>query len=383
MVSLAFMHSVHAEPTAVKKPLIVPEPPPLEASSYYLLDYESGQTIASSNPDTPIPPASLTKIMTAYTAFRELADGRLTLDSPVTISKKAWRTGGSRMFLEPNKPATIEQVLKGIIIQSGNDASVAIAEHISGNEATFAQLMNQNAESLQMNNTHFTNSMGLPSPDHYSSARDLALLTSALISEFPEHYHWHSIKEYTYNNIKQRNRNNLLWRDSTVDGVKTGHTDEAGYCLVASAKRDGRRLISVVTGTKSTEARSNANQALLNYGFRFFATRTIHTAAIMLEQPRIWMGTTETLPIGLTADLNVTVPSRYVDKLTSAIEIDENITAPIEKGQKLGTIKVMFDDNMITQQHLVALQAMEEGGLMRRLYDKAYRLIQETTGYPK
>lgn len=383
MASLLLIHSVSAEQTAVKKPLLVPDPPPLEATSYYLLDFESGQTIAAYNADIPLPPASLTKIMTAYTAFRELADGRLALDDTVTISKKAWKTGGSRMFLEPNKPATVEQLLKGIIIQSGNDASVAIAEHISGNEETFAQLMNQTAESLQMNNTHYTNSMGLPSPDHYSSAHDLAILTSALISEFPEHYHWHSIKEYTYNNIKQRNRNKLLWRDSTVDGVKTGHTEEAGYCLVASAKRDGRRLISVVTGTKSTEARANANQALLNYGFRFFATSTIHTASEALKQPRIWMGATETLPIGLTEDLNVTIPSRYTDKLTSTIEIDKNITAPVEKGQQLGTIKVMLDDNIITQRPLVALQAMAEGGLMRRLYDKAFRLVQKTTGYPK
>ena len=383
LASLLLMHCVNAEQMPVKKPLLVPDPPPLEASSYYLLDFESGQTIAAFNADAPIPPASLTKIMTVYTAFRELADGRLTLTDPVTISKKAWRTGGSRMFLEPNKPATIEQLLKGIIIQSGNDASVAIAEHISGNEATFAQLMNQTAATLQMNNTHFSNSMGLPSSDHYSSAHDLALLTSALIRDFPEYYDWHSIKEYTYNNIKQHNRNNLLWRDPTVDGVKTGHTEAAGYCLVASAKRDGRRLISVVTGTKSTDARANANQALLNYGFRFFATSKIHTAAEILKQPRIWMGTTETLPLGLTEDLTVTVPSRYADKLTSAIEIDANITAPVEKGQQLGLIKVMLDDTMITQRPLVALQAMAKGGLMRRLYDQGSRLIQKTTGYPK
>ncbi|MEE9412781.1 MAG: D-alanyl-D-alanine carboxypeptidase family protein [Methylococcales bacterium] len=383
LASLLLMHAANAEQATLKKSLLVPDPPPLEASSYYLLDFESGQTIAAYNADTPIPPASLTKIMTVYTAFRELADGRLALATPVTISKKAWRTGGSRMFLEPNKPATIEELLKGIIIQSGNDASVAIAEHISGNEATFAQLMNQTAETLQMHNTHFTNSMGLPSPDHYSSAHDLALLTSALIREFPEYYDWHSIKEYTYNNIKQHNRNNLLWRDSTVDGVKTGHTEEAGYCLVASAKRNGRRLISVVTGTKSTEARANANQALLNYGFRFFDTRKLHSSSEMLSEPRIWMGTTETLSIGLTEDLNVTIPSRQANQVNSVIEIDENITAPVEKGQTVGTIKVMVEDTMITQRPLVALQAVPQGGLMRRLYDQGFRLLQKTTGYPK
>ncbi len=377
-------HSVHAEQQpSTNQALLVPDPPPLEATSYYLLDFDSGQMIAEYNADTPIPPASLTKIMTVYVAFRELAEGRLQINDPVTISEKAWRTEGSRMFLEPNRPASVGEILKGIIIQSGNDASVALAEHISGNEQTFAQLMNQTAQSLNMNHTQFVNSMGLPSPDHYSSSHDLALLTRALISEFPEYYKWHSEKEYSYNNITQRNRNKLLWRDSTVDGVKTGHTEEAGYSLVASAKRDGRRLISIVTGTKSTNARANANQALLNYGFRFFETRKIHNGSEAIAEPRIWMGETETLQIGLSQDLNVTAPSRHVKLLTTVIEIDEDITAPVEKGQTLGKIKVMLEDAVIAEQPLIALQPMPEGGAMRRFYDQAYRLVKETTGYPK
>ena len=374
--------SANAE-QAENKSLLVPDPPSLEASSYYLLDYDSGQTIAAFNADTPIPPASLTKIMTVYVAFSELADGRLQLDEPVTVSEKAWRTGGSRMFLEPNKAVTVGELLKGIIVQSGNDASVALAEHISGNEVTFAQLMNQTAQGLHMIQTHFVNSMGLPSPDHYTSTHDLAILTKALIRRFPEYYKWHSEKEYTYNNIIQHNRNKLLWRDPTVDGVKTGHTEEAGYSLVASAKRNGRRLISVVTGTKSTNARANANQALLNYGFRFFETKKIHAESETIAQPRIWMGETETLPVGLDKDLYVTAPSRYADQLSTVIEIKQGITAPVEKGQTLGTIKVTLDDTVIQEQPLVALEAMPQGGLLRRLYDQAYRLIQKTTGYPK
>lgn len=372
-----------ADQTTTNKPLILPAPPPLEASSYYLLDFDSGQSIAAHNADIPLPPASLTKIMTVYVAFRELADGRLQLDEPVTVSEKAWRTEGSRMFIEPNKPVTIEQLLKGIIIQSGNDASVALAEHISGNEATFAQLMNQTAQNLHMENSHFVNSMGLPSPDHYTSAHDLATLTRALIKEFPEYYKWHAEKEYTYNNITQHNRNKLLWRDPTVDGVKTGHTEEAGYSLVASAKRDGRRLISVVTGTKSTEARANANQALLNYGFRFFQTRKIHSGSETIAEPRIWMGESKNIPIGLTTDLYVTAPSRYINQLTSIIKTEQEITAPIEKGQILGQLTIMLQDSTVAEQPLVALQPMSQGGLIRRLYDQAYRLIQKTTGYPK
>ncbi len=373
-----------ADQTATNnKLLLVPDPPPLEASSYYLMDYESGQTIAAYKADQPVPPASLTKIMTVYVAFRELADGRLQINDAVPISEKAWRTVGSRMFLEPNKPATVGELLKGIIIQSGNDASVALAEHISGNEATFAQLMNQTAQGLGLKNTNFQNSMGLPSAEHYSSAHDLAVLTRALIREYPEYYEWHSEKEYTYNNITQRNRNKLLWRDPTVDGVKTGHTEEAGYSLVASARRDGRRLISIVTGTKSTNARANANQALLNYGFRFFSTRKLYAASEPIAEPRIWMGKDETLPIGLNKDLYVTAPSRHIEQLDSVIEIDPDITAPVEKGQALGTIKVKLDDSIIAKQALVALQAMPEGGFIRRLYDQSYKLIQQTTGYPK
>ncbi len=252
-----------------KNTILIPAAPRVAAKSYILIDYNSGKVLANKNADEKLSPASLTKIMTVYVIFRELKNGHLTLDEKVTISKKAWQTPGSRMFVEVNKQVSIEDLLQGVIIQSGNDASVALAEHVAGDEATFAAMMNQHAERLGMSNSHFQNSMGLPSNNHYSTARDLAILTTAVINEFPEYYKWDSQKEFTFNNITQPNRNKLLWRDKSVDGVKTGYTADAGYCMVTSALREGMRLISVVMGTASVNARANESQSLLNYGFRF------------------------------------------------------------------------------------------------------------------
>jgi D-alanyl-D-alanine carboxypeptidase (penicillin-binding protein 5/6) len=269
--------------------IVIPAPPDLGAKAIFLADFGSGRVLAESNADQRLEPASLTKIMTAYVVFRELAKGNLKLEDMVGVSEKAWRTEGSRMFAQVGAQISVENLLKGMIVQSGNDASVALAEHVAGDEAVFAQMMNQNAERLGMKNTHFKNSMGLPDPDHYTTARDLFILTHALIEEFPEYYQWHAIKEFVFNGIKQTNRNQLLWRDSTVDGVKTGHTEGAGYCLVTSALRDGMRLIAVVLGAKSGNERAKANQTLLNYGFRFYETRALYKANEKLTEARKWL----------------------------------------------------------------------------------------------
>jgi len=276
--------------------LPVPSAPDINASSYHMIDFHTGDVLATKNPDIKLAPASMTKIMTALIAFRELNQGNMSLGEKVRISEKAWRTPGSRMFVEVNKFVTIDELLHGMLVQSGNDATVAIAEHIAGNEVTFAELMNQVAKELGMTNSHFMNSSGLPDDNHYTTARDLTILTQALIAESPELYKINAIKEYTFNGITQQNRNKLLWRDSTVDGVKTGHTEAAGYCLASSAVRDNMRLISVVMGTNSVEARNDANQALLNYGYRFYKTHLLYKAQQSLTTTRVWKGAQQTMP---------------------------------------------------------------------------------------
>lgn len=353
-------------------------PPALEvaARSYLLEDFHSGQVLAESNADQRLAPASLTKIMAVYVVFRELKNGNLNLDDNVTISENAWRTEGSRMFVEVNKKVSVEQLLKGVIIQSGNDASVALAERVAGDEATFAQLMNQHAARLGMTNSHFTNSMGLPDESHYTTARDLAAVTRALIKEFPEYYPWHSIKEYAYNNIKQHNRNKLLWRDETVDGVKTGHTEEAGFCLVASALRDDMRLISVVMGASSDNARTNANQTLLNYGYRFFETHRLYKANEALTKAKVWKGGLSEIGLGVSEDLYVTIPRRRYKDLKATIDLNGQLIAPVNQGQSFGSVNVALGETIIVRQPVVALQAVEEGNIFRRLYDGAMLRLQ-------
>jgi D-alanyl-D-alanine carboxypeptidase (penicillin-binding protein 5/6) len=355
---------------------VIPAPPELSAKAFILMDFNSGRVLAESNADEKLEPASLTKIMTAYVVFRELAKGNLHLDDMVMVSEKAWRTEGSRMFAQVGATIAVENLLKGMIVQSGNDASVALAEHVAGDEAVFAQMMNQNAERLGMKNTHFKNSMGLPDPEHYSTARDLALLTRAMIKEFPEYYKWHSIKEFMFNNIKQVNRNNLLWRDPSVDGVKTGHTQGAGYCLVTSALRDSMRLISVVMGTKSNNERTNANQALLNYGFRFYETRQLYKANEPLGEARVWKGAESKVPAGLSEDFAVTFPRGQYANLKASMEIGTDATAPVKQGDKLGLVKVVYNGETVAQQDLVALKPVEEGGIFRRLFDQALLLFK-------
>jgi D-alanyl-D-alanine carboxypeptidase (penicillin-binding protein 5/6) len=352
----------------------IPSPPEVGDAAHILVDYNSGRVLAEYNADQRLEPASLTKIMTAYVVFRELGKGNLKLDDMVTVSAKAWHTEGSRMFAEVGARISVENLLKGMIVQSGNDASVALAEHVAGDESVFAQMMNQNAERLGMTNTHYKNSMGLPAPDHYTSARDLSILTRALIEEFPEYYKWHSIKEFLFNGIKQTNRNRLLWRDPTVDGVKTGHTDGAGYCLVTSALRDNMRLISVVLGTRSDSDRANANEALLNYGFRFYETRLLYKGNEKLAEPHVWKGDSSTVELGLSHDFYSTFPRGQYQKLKAAMEVNNTITAPVNQGDKLGSVKVSFNDQIAGQADLVALKSVEKGGLFRRMIDSV-RLI--------
>ncbi|MGZ8241358.1 MAG: D-alanyl-D-alanine carboxypeptidase family protein [Methylobacter sp.] len=360
--------------------ILTPPAPLVAASSYILQDYNTGKVLAENNADAKVAPASLTKIMTVYVVFRELGNGHLHLEDNVTISKKAWQTSGSRMFIEVNNQIKVEDLLKGVIIQSGNDASVALAEHVAGNELTFADMMNQHAERLGMTNTHFLNADGLPLPDHYTTARDLAILTRALIKEFPDYYRWFSQKEFTFNKITQQNRNKLLWRDETVDGVKTGFTDEAGYCLVASALRDNMRLISVVMGTKSVNVRTNENQNLLNYGFRFFETHRLYQGKTSLTEARIWKGDTNNLQLGLAEDLFVTIPRRHYNDLKAVINIDKNITAPVKEGQKLGSVNVALKDEVLANQDLIALKPVDKGSIFQRLYDEALLLVNKQDG---
>jgi serine-type D-Ala-D-Ala carboxypeptidase (penicillin-binding protein 5/6) len=356
--------------------IVIPAAPRIGATSFILQDFHSGRILAEKDADKKLPPASLTKIMTVYVVFRELANGHLSLDEKVTVSKKAWQTPGSRMFIEVNKQVSIENLLHGVIIQSGNDASVALAEHVAGDEATFAELMNQHANRLGMTNTHFTNSMGLPSKDHYSTARDLAILTHALIQEFPEYYKWNAIREFTYNNITQHNRNKLLWRDESVDGVKTGYTEAAGYCLVASAVRNDMRLISVVLGSSSANARANENQSLLNYGFRFFETHRLYEGNKVLSEAKVWKGASNKVNLGLLENLYVTIPRKHYDELEAVISVENKIIAPISQGEPFGTVQVTFDGEAIANKNLVALNSVDKGSFFQRLYDEALLLLK-------
>ena len=356
--------------------VLIPAAPSVAAKSYILLDFNSGKVLADKNADEKLSPASLTKVMTVYVIFRELKNGRLSLDEKVTISKKAWQTPGSRMFVEVNKQVAIEDLLQGVIIQSGNDASVALAEHVAGDEVTFAAMMNQQAERLGMLNTHFQNSMGLPSKDHYSTARDLAILTKALITEFPDYYRWDSQKEFTYNNITQPNRNKLLWRDKSVDGVKTGYTEDAGYCMITSALRDEMRLISVVMGTASANARANESQSLLNYGFRFFETHRLYQGQEALSETRIWKGDSKKIALGLADDLYVTIPRRHYNDLKAEIKVDSKIIAPVKQGEVLGSVNVSLASEIIANKPLIALKTVNKGSFVDKLYDEALLLLE-------
>ena len=347
---------------AASKP--IPKPPGLEADSYFLMDFNSGRVLAEKDPDKPVEPASITKLMTVYLVDKAIADGDITADELVTISEKAWRMKGSKMFVEVGKQVSVEELVKGLVIQSGNDASVALAEHIAGSESAFAGYMNHQAELLGMTNSSFKNATGWPTEGHYSTARDIAILTRAVIRDFPDTYRIYREKEYTYNEIRQYNRNRLLWRDETIDGVKTGHTEAAGYCLVASAKRDDMRLISVVLGAGSDKARTQHSLALLNYGFRFFETHRLYAANEVLKTSRVWYGEQEQLAMGVAGDVYITIPRGRYKELKASMEVESEISAPISTGQELGKVTVMLDDIVIVNEGIIAIHNVAEGGLL-------------------
>ena len=349
----------------------IPAPPKIAGTGHLLIDFDSGEILVENNADQRLEPASLTKIMTAYAIFRELKEGHIKLDEEVLVSKKAWQTPGSRMFIEVGKKIPLELLLKGMIIQSGNDASVALAEHTAGNEATFAQLMNNHARRLGTLNSNFVNATGLPHADHFTTPRDIAAVAAATIREFPEYYAWYAEKSMLFNDIKQHNRNRLLWRDSSVDGVKTGHTEAAGYCLVASAKRDGMRLISIVMGTKGEEPRAKESQTLLNYGFRFFETHRLYGAGDTLTKARIWQGAKEELALGIAQDLYITIPRHQYKKLDAKMNIQPQIIAPVQKGQSQGTVNVSLHGEEIAELPLVALENVDSGSIWHNMVDGA------------
>jgi D-alanyl-D-alanine carboxypeptidase (penicillin-binding protein 5/6) len=354
--------------TAYAAPLI-PAPPQLAATAYLLLDASSGKVLVEKNPDERVPPASLTKMMTSYIAVEEIQRGNIGLSDEVLVSERAWRMPGSRMFIEVGKKVKVEDLLRGIIIQSGNDASVAMAEHIAGSESGFAELMNQYATQLEMKDTHYMNATGLPHSDHYASARDLAILAERTINDHPDYYGIYSEKVFKYNGIEQPNRNRLLWRDSTVDGLKTGHTNEAGYCLVSSAVKDGMRLISVVLGTRSEEARARETQKLLNYGFRYYETLSLYDAGAELTRNRVWKGVQEQVSLGVLDDIVITVPRGSRKQVKANLEVDSVIEAPVEQGQGLGMLQITLNDEVLVEQQLVALKPIEEAGFFARLWD--------------
>lgn len=368
LIILSLM-TILALPTRAAQNLPVPAPPVIGAKSYILIDGDSGHTLASLAPDERVAPASLTKLMTAYSVFKALDEGLLTLADEVTVSEKAWRTPGSRMFIEVGSRVTIQDLLLGMIVQSGNDASVALAEHVAGSESVFAAMMNQYAAALGMHGSSFQNSTGLPDDNHYSSARDLATLAGAIINDFPEYYQWYSVREFKYNDINQPNRNSLLWRDASVDGMKTGHTDDAGYCLVASAKRDDMRIISVVLGTSSAKARIDGSQSLLNYGFRFFETRLLYRAGETVANAKTWKAADEFTALGITDDLYVTIPRGRFDDVESALNLPAVLLAPVAAGQPLAELQVMLDDNELLNHQLRALSDNPSGSFWQRTRD--------------
>ncbi|CBL44023.1 Penicillin-binding protein 5 precursor (D-ala-D-ala-carboxypeptidase) [gamma proteobacterium HdN1] len=347
----------------------LPTPPQLAASSWILIEPSSGQVLVEHNADEQLPPASLTKMMTSYVAADKIKEGLAGWDDEVLVSEKAWRMGGSKMFIRVGTQVKIRDLMRGIIIQSGNDASVALAEHIAGSEESFADLMNQTAKRIGMTHTHYVNATGLPDPSHYTTARDLAILAQHVIFDHPEDYELYSEKEFLYNNIKQPNRNLLLWRDNSVDGIKTGHTKEAGYCLVASAKRDGMRLVAVVMNTNSEKARASETMKLLTYGFRFYENVRSYSAGEVLAAPEIWFGSTPTVKLGLDKDLVLTIPRGTQQDVKAELDYKPlELKAPIAKGQQLGVIRVRVKDKVISETPLVALEPVEEAGFIKKLW---------------
>lgn len=347
----------------------VPPVPEIAGKAYYLVDFNSGQVLAAQGPDARVEPASLTKLMTAYLTFKAVKEKRLTLDQMLTVSSRGWKTDGSRMFLDPKVPVKVDDLIKGMIVQSGNDACVTLAEAIAGSEDVFAQVMTQQAQKLGMKNTQFRNATGLPHADHYTTVHDLAILSAALIRDFPEFYPTYSIKSFTYNNITQPNRNLLLYRDPNVDGMKTGYTDTAGYNMITSSHRDGRRVISVVVGTASPEARAVESSKLLNYGLQFFDTPKLYSAAKPVSDVPVYKGAAKSVPVGFGQDVYATVVKGQAAQLKADLSTIQPLIAPIKAGQTVGKLVVSLDGKPLLERPVVALQAVEEGGFFGRLWD--------------
>jgi serine-type D-Ala-D-Ala carboxypeptidase (penicillin-binding protein 5/6) len=370
-VSLTAFAAVHcfAETPAAAAPMSIPTAPQVDARAYIVVDYRTDKILAAKDATERVEPASLTKLMTAYIVFQELAAGKLKLDEPVVVSEHAWRSEGSRTFIELGKPVSVRDLILGMIVQSGNDATIALAERIAGTEETFAQMMNANAKRLGMVGTHFENSSGLPSPQHYTTARDLSLLATAIIREYPQDYKWFSVREFEHNGIKQQNRNGLLEKDSTVDGLKTGHTDSAGFCLVTSSLRDGMRLISVVMGSTSMKARENASAALLNYGFTFYDTKLVVKGGTVLASSRVWKGLSPSVDLGIKEDLYLTLPRGEAGNVKTATEVLPRLIAPLGVDANLGTLRVFAGTQTLATKPLHPLKAVGAGGWWRRLID--------------
>lgn len=352
----------------------VPPVPSVHGKAWLLFDHATGQVLAGENIDARLEPASITKLMTSYVAAAELREGRIKPEDMVRISEHAWRAGGagtdgSTSFLPLGSSVRFDDLLHGMIVQSGNDASIAIAEHVAGSEEAFVALMNQYAARIGMRNSHFVNAHGLSAPDHYSSAHDIALLAQAMIRDYPNEYAYYKLKEFTYNGIRQHNRNTLLWRDPSVDGIKTGHHSAAGYCLATSAVRGDQRLISVVLGASSEKERADDSQALLEWGFRFFETHALYGAATQVADVRVWKGVRDKLALGLTAPLHITIPRGRYGDLKPSMDVPQRLLAPVSKGQRIGTLKVSLDGKVLAERPLVALDQVAEGGLFKRLGD--------------
>ncbi len=347
----------------------IPTAPAVDAHAYILVDYRTDKMLAAQNPDARMEPASLTKLMTAYIVFEQLATGKLKLDEPVMVSEHAWRSEGSRTFIELGKPVSVQLLILGMIVQSGNDATIALAERVGGTEETFVQLMNNYAKRLGMAGTHFENSSGLPAPNHYTSARDMSLLAIAMIRDFPQYYKWYSVREFEHNGIKQQNRNGLLERDPSVDGLKTGHTDSAGYCLVTSALRDGMRLVSVVLGSTSMKGRENASAALLNYGFTFYETKLVVKGAATLATAPVWKAAATPVDVSISDDVYVTVPRGEGNDVKTALELKPRLIAPLAHDAVIGQLRVINGNQTLATLALHPSTSVAAGGWWRRTID--------------
>ena len=355
----------------LNKPLLTPTPPPINAKAYILIDVNSGKIIAEKNSEEKLPPASLTKMMTLYVISNALNNEQIHLTDSVRISKEAWHAPGSRMFIKEGDHVSIDDLMKVIIVDSGNDACVAMAEHLGGSEQGFSEIMNQEAGSLGMKNSHFVDSNGLPNDNHYTTAKDLAILGRALINDFPQYYSFYKQKWFTYNGIRQPNRNRLLWRNEQVDGIKTGHTDEAGFCLVSSALRDNMRLLAVVLGAPTDASRADDSERLLNYGFRFFETHEIYKANQPISSMNIYKGNTNTINIGVLKPLQITIPSGQYQRLAIKTKVIKSLEAPIQKGDKVGELVIEFDHKVMETYPLYSLTTVESGGFFSRIKDSA------------